>query len=140
MANVYNKGKANVGSVWDWDADNFKVMLVTSTYTYSAAHNFRADVTNEITNGGYTAGGVALAGETVIEDDTSHQGEYDATDTVFPSLAAGDLPAAAIVYRDTGNSSTDDLVCYCTLTTPPAPDGTDYTIAWHADGVFKLVN
>ncbi len=138
MANMYNKGLANIGSVWDWDADSFKVMLVTSTYVFSADHNFRVDITNEITNGGYTVGGNALAGESVTEDDTGDQALYDATDTVFTSLAAGDLPDAAIVYRNVGTPATDDLIAYCSLTTPPAPDGNNYTIVWNADGVFKL--
>lgn len=138
MSSMYNKGLANIGTEWDWDADSFKVMLVTSTYTYDADHNFREDITNEITNGGYSTGGVALAGESVAQDDTGDQAKYDATDTVFTSLAAGDLPDAAIVYRDVGTAATDDLIAYCSLTTPPAPDGNNYTIVWNADGVFKL--
>lgn len=135
---MYNKGLVNIGTEWDWDADSFKVMLVTSVYTYDADHAFRDDITNEITNGGYPTGGVALAGESVAQDDTGDQAKYDATDTVFTSLAAGDQPFAAIVYRDVGTAATDDLIAYCTLTTPPAPDGNNYTVVWNADGVFKL--
>lgn len=140
MANMYNRGLVNLGSVWDWDAGSFKVMLVTSTYVFNADHNTRSQITNEITNGGYTAGGVALAGASVTQDDTGDQAIYDANDTVFTSLAAGDQPAAAIVYRDTGAAATDDLIAYCSLSTPPAPDGNNYTIVWSADGVFKIAN
>lgn len=140
MSNMYNRGLLNLGTVWDWDAGSFKVMLVTSTYTYNADHNFRSEITNEITNDGYTAGGVALANASAAQDDTGDQAKYDADDTVFASLAAGDQPDAAIIYRDVGTSETDDLIAYCPLTSPPAPDGNNYTIVWSADGVFKISN
>lgn len=140
MANMYNNGLEALGGAFNWGTTNVKVMLVTSTYVYNADHNFRNQITNEITNTGYTAGGNALAGETIIQDDTADQAEYDATDLVFTSLAAGDLPDAAIVYQDVGTSATDILMAYCPLTTPPAPDGNNYTIVWSADGVFKIAN
>jgi hypothetical protein len=41
MANVYNRGKADLGTQWDWDSGSFKCMLVTSTYTYNVDHNVR---------------------------------------------------------------------------------------------------
>ena len=140
MANMYNNGLENLGKAMNWGTTAFKVMLVTSTYTYDADHNFRDDITNEITNTGYTAGGNALDGETVIQDDAGDQAKYDATDEVFVSLAAGDLPDAAIVYQDVGSAGTDVLLAYCKLTAPPAPDGNNYTIVWSADGVFKISN
>jgi len=140
MANMYNNGLEALGGAMNWLTTNFKVMLVTSTYVYNADHNFRDSITNEITNTGYTAGGNALAGEAIVQDDTNDQAEYDATDTVFTSLAAGDLPDAAIIYQDVGSAATDILLAYCPLTTPPAPDGNNYTIVWSADGVFKIAN
>lgn len=140
MSNMYNRGLLNLGTIWDWDAGSFKVMLVTSTYTYNADHNFRSQITNEITNTGYTAGGNALVGASAAQDDAGDQAKYDADDTVFTSLAAGDQPSAAIVYRNVGTPGTDDLIAYCSLTAPPAPDGNNYTIVWSADGVFKIAN
>jgi hypothetical protein len=45
------------GSI-DFDTDTFKVMLTTSTYSEDKdAHDFRNDVTNEVSGTGYTAGG-----------------------------------------------------------------------------------
>jgi hypothetical protein len=142
VAQVYNRGKANIGSVWDWDdaGQTFKLMLVTSAYVYSDDHNTRSDITGEITNVGYTAGGDALAGRTVAQDDTANEGKYDAPDLTFSPIDAGDLPAFAIVYRDTGNPATDDLVCCLTLSTVDAPNSSPYRITFSADGVFKLTN
>ena len=80
MANVYNRGKANIGTVWDWDdaGQTFRLMLVTSAYVYSDDHNVRSDITGEITNTGYTAGGDAITGRTVTQDDTANEAQYDA--------------------------------------------------------------
>lgn len=63
---------------------------------------------------------------------------YDGDDTTFATLAAGDQPAAAITFVDTGNAATDILISYNSLTTPPAPNGGDYKIVWAAAGVFNL--
>lgn len=139
MANMYQTGLqalATGGIVWG--TTSMKVMLVTSSYTYDADHDDRADVTGEITNGGYSAGGNALAGESSALDDANNEAEFDATDTVFSSLAAGDQPYAAIVYKSTGVAANDILLAYCTLTTPPAPNGANYTVQWGSEGVFKL--
>jgi len=115
-------------------------MLVTSGYTYSVDHNTRSEITNEITNSGYTAGGNALSGMAVVQDDVNDWAEYDANDVTFTSLGAGDQPYAAIVYEVVGSPATDRLISYNVLTTPPAPDGNNYKIVWHADGVFKITD
>lgn len=48
----------------DLDSDALKIMGVTSSYTFSAAHDYKDDITNEITGTGYTATGAALASVT----------------------------------------------------------------------------
>jgi len=139
MANVYNRGKTILGNgTLDWDTTAVKCMLVTASYTYDVDHNTRSDITNEITNGGYTAGGNAVNNRTVTQDDTNNRAKYDADDVTFLALAAGDQPTQAILYRDSGAAATDDLICRCALTTPPAPNGGDYKIVWSADGIFYL--
>ena len=66
------------GSV-DWDADTIKVALVTSSYTFSDAHNFFDDITNEVTGTGYTAGGMALGTKTNTITDSSALTAWAAT-------------------------------------------------------------
>lgn len=52
-------------------AQPLTVALLTSTYTFSAAHNLYSDLTNELTTtGGYTAGGQAIAGLTLTQSTT----------------------------------------------------------------------
>ncbi len=142
MAFVYNRGKTNIGTVWDWDdaGTTFKILLVTSTYVYDADHNVRSDITNEITNTGYTSGGDALVGRTVNQNDATNEAEYDAPDHTFTSINAGDQPASAIVYRDTGSAATDDLVCFLSLSPAAVPAGSPYRILFDAVGLFKLTD
>lgn len=42
-------------------SDTFKMMLVTSSYTFSKAHAKRSDITNEVVGTGYAAGGLVVA-------------------------------------------------------------------------------
>ena len=55
---LYLERLDEAGKVLGFTSDTFKVMLTTSSYTEDKdAHDFRNDVTNEVTGTGYTAGG-----------------------------------------------------------------------------------
>lgn len=142
MANMFIKGIAYLMGAGNWadGGTTIKMALVTSAYTYSDAHNFFDDITNEITNGGYSAGGVAMTTRVVNEDDGASRGAAESDDVLFASLAAGDQPFAAVIYRDTGTPATSELVAFCALTAPPAPNGGNYTINQPAVGWFNFAN
>lgn len=62
----YNSFKTVVLSgVHDFTTDTYNLMLVTSSYTPTTSHSSRADVTNEVSGTGYTAGGQAISGISV---------------------------------------------------------------------------
>ena len=44
----------------DFDTDVIKVMLVTSGYTYSSAHQYRSEITNETSGTNYISGGQVI--------------------------------------------------------------------------------
>lgn len=120
----------------DWSADTIKIALVTSSYTFSAAHDFFNDITNELSGTGYTAGGATLASKTEVASGGTRT--YDAADPVWTGLAAAaGTPAAAIVYRDTGSAATSPLLCYLRLP-GTAPDGGDYTVVLPSDGIIVV--
>ena len=120
----------------DWSADTIKIALVTSSYTFSAAHDFFNDITNELSGTGYTAGGATLASKTEVASGGTRT--YDAADPVWTGLAAAaGTPAAAIVYRDTGSAATSPLLCYLRLP-GTAPDGGDYTVTLPSDGIIVV--
>lgn len=98
-------------STFDWSAGTTKVALVTASYTPDKdAHDFFADVTNEVIGStGYTAGGNTVT-PTVTQDNAN-----DEIDIVLPgtSWASSTITArAAVYYRDTGNAATSELLAY----------------------------
>lgn len=94
----------------DMDANTFKMMLVTSSYTPNKdTHADRADVTNEVAaTGGYTAGGKTVTC-TVARDDAN-----DKTTLTFAAESwesSTITAAAAVVYKSTGTAA-NDLLCF----------------------------
>jgi hypothetical protein len=94
----------------DLDTDTFKMMLVTSTYSPNKdTHADRADVTNEVSGTGYTAGGKTVTC-TVARDNAN-----DRTTLTFAaeSWASSTITArGAVVYKSTGTAANDLLVFY----------------------------
>lgn len=95
----------------DFDADTFKVLLVTSSYNPNKdTHDKRDDVTNEVSGTGYTAGGVTSA--CTVTKDTAN----DRVTLQFASVswASSTITArGAVIYKSRGGaSSADELVAY----------------------------
>lgn len=108
------KLKQNNGNAIDLDSDTIKVMIVTSSYTYSAAHDFIDDASsNEVSGTGYTAGGTTCAGITFALDGTT--AEFIHNDQTITQNAAGFTNGRTFIwYKDTGNAATSPLIMYMT--------------------------
>lgn len=97
------------GSI-DFDTDTFKMMLVTDSYTPSKSHDFRNDVTDEVTGTGYTAGGNA-ATPTVTKDNVNNRVDISWSITSWTSSTI--TARAGVIYKSRGGaSSADELVGY----------------------------
>ena len=96
------------GSI-DFDTDTFKVMLTTSAYTEDKdAHDFRNDVTNEVSGTGYTAGGNTVT-VTVTLDTGNDRVDISLGGTTWPSSTI--TARKAVYYKARGGlSSADELV------------------------------
>jgi len=94
--------------------DTVKVMLTSSTYTPSASSDtWKSSVTNEVTGGGYTAGGA-----TVTTSTSNSGGTLSVTgNSVTWVINAGGFSNAryAVIYKDTGNAATSPLIGYIDL-------------------------
>ena len=111
MANVlYDPGREGFldGSI-DWDTDDIRVMLVLSSYSFSAAHKFISDL-GAVDNGR----SAALGSKTVTN------GVADAADTSLVATAATASKALAI-FKHTGNDSTARLIAYIDTPTSGLP-------------------
>jgi hypothetical protein len=134
MANaLFDPGREGFldGSI-DWDTDDIRVMLVKSSYVFSAAHKFIADL-GAVDNGR----SAALAGKTVTN------GVADANDTTVTATGAVAC-ASLVVFKHTGADATARLICF--IDTPAS--GLPFTpaanqvvnVAWDsgANKIFKL--
>lgn len=93
----------------DFDTDTFKVLLTTSAYTEDKdAHDFRNDVTNEVTGTGYTAGGNTVT-VSVTLDTANDRVDISLGGTTWPSSTI--TARKAVYYKSRGGaSSADELV------------------------------
>lgn len=134
---IYNSFKQKImdGSI-DLDTDTIKVMLVTSTYTPNAdTHEDKADVTNEVTGTGYTAGGKTIANTAVTKDTTDDEGVWDGDDVTWASSTI--TARGAVVYKDSGVASTSWLICYLDFVSDQSSSSGDFTIQWGAEGILN---
>lgn len=139
MANWYNSGiqKCLDGTI-QWGTSDMRMILVKSSYTFDDEHDDLADgpAGNEISQGGRAT----LDGEVVTLDDTNNGAYCDATDETFSSLAAGDTPSQFCVYLYNASDASAQLMCRNALTTPPAPNGGNYTIVFASGGIAYMRN
>jgi hypothetical protein len=139
MADVkYNSfKKALMDGGLDLANNTIKVMLVTSGYTPNAdSHDFKDDVTNEVTGTGYTAGGAALANKSVTQDNTDDEGVFDADDVTWANSTI--TARAAVLYKDTGTASTSPLICYIDFGADKSSEGADFTLEWNSEGIVNI--
>lgn len=101
MSQMYDPGREGFadGSI-DWDTDDIRVMLVLSTYTYSAAHKFLSDL-GAVDNGR----SAALTSKTVAN------GVLDAADTTVVATAES-ASKALVVFKHTGADATARVIAY----------------------------
>jgi hypothetical protein len=96
------------GSI-DFDTDTFRVLLTTSSYSENKdTHDFRDDVTNEVSGAGYTAGG-NTATVTVTLDTVNDRLDITLGGTTWPSSTI--TARKAVYYKSRGGAaSADELV------------------------------
>jgi hypothetical protein len=115
-----------LGAGLNLSSSDIRVALIKSTYTYSAAHDFMADVSAH--ENGRSA---ALSGKTITD------GVFDASDTTITATAAAACNAI-IVFLHTGSDATARLIAYidCAEFTPAASQVVNQN--FNASGIFSL--
>ena len=117
----------------DTTADRFKVMLVTSAYTPDfGTHDFKADVTNEVSGTGYSAGGNSLTSVTCTQSGGTIT--FDADDVTWTSSTI--TARGAVVYDD--SLVNDPLICYIDFGADKSSSSGDFVLSFNASGIFTL--
>lgn len=150
--NFYNKFTEYLGGgVINLKTDTIKLMLVTSGYTPSAAHDILADVQTspdpEVVpvaspDNGYDAGGKALTGQTFLSTDSPAQSVFDADDLTWTALTATFRYGILYAEKTIGSPAiVNPLIGYILFDNTPADKelvGTDFTVTWNALGIFSM--
>ena len=133
---IYTSFKRDImnGAI-DLDTDTIKVMLVTSSYTVSAAHTKRSDITNEVVGTGYTTLGKTITTPTVTNVSTN--GVFDGDDISWTTSTI--TARGAVLFKSRGGaSSADELICFLDFTTDKVSTAGTFTISWNASGILNL--
>lgn len=133
MANLlYPLGKkAFLDGDIDLLSDDIKAALLTSSYSYSAAHQYRSDLGANILTDGVSPN---------LSTKSTTAGVFDADNTTLPTVTGSQTAAKLVLFKDTGNAATSPLIAYWDtgVTGFPFPTtGGDITITW-SDGSNKI--
>lgn len=104
------------------------VLIDTGAYTYDSAHDFYNDLT-----------GVVGTESAPLTSKTITNGVFDAADISFTAVT-GNTVEAIVLFVDTGNASTDRLICFLDqgVGLPVLPNGGDINVSWSPSGIFSL--
>lgn len=107
-----------------------KAALVdTSTYTYSASHQYYNSVSSAV-----------VGTPQAIGNKTFTNGLFDGDDVAYAAVT-GNSVEAIVLYVDTGNAETSPLIAFIDTGVtglPVTPNGGDIAIQWNASGIFQL--
>lgn len=146
MANFsYNKIKARLlkGDV-DFDTADVRALLAMTNTTADTEKDVATisafTLLDDFDGSGYTAGGIALTGETVVEDFASNRAYFDATDISWATLGAGTRQAQGlVVYLWQGTLGTSWPLCWMdTGGFPFTASGANVNVTWNAAGIYQL--
>lgn len=137
---IYNAFKSNLlkGSFnLDNGGNTIKVALFTATHTPSQDDDEDfADVDNEVSGTGYTAGGATLGSQTVTKDNTDNEGVFDGADVTWSSSTI--TARAAIPYKSTGTPANDLLIAYFDFGSDQSSSSGNFVIQWNSEGIINL--
>lgn len=146
---LYGKFSANImggeaaGDVpMDFLSDTIKATLHTTTYVPNTdTHEAFADATNELTTAnGYTAGGIAIAGKTVVYATDRTTFDMDDTTVTWTASGAGITFRYIIFWDDTTTAPVDALIGYIDATgsgNTTITAGNTLTVTTGATGLFQ---
>jgi len=104
-------------------------LIDTDTYTFSSAHEDRADVPNG-----------AVIAEATLANKTVTSGVFDADDATFSTVSGANCEALIIYHTDSqGGNTSSRLIAYIDTATglPILPNGGDITVRF-SSGASKI--
>lgn len=125
--------------------DTLKVALVSNNWIgINANGNFMQEVSQnvlpyEVSVSGYSR--QTLTNKVVVEEDvTTGYAYFTASNVTFSSLTSGNTVGGAVLFKDTGDDTTNPLIAFYSIIDTPT-NGGDITIQWANSvngGILKL--
>lgn len=138
MTMFSNAKKVILEASIDFTSAALTVGILKSTWTQDINADVWGDVSaHEIAaSGGYTEGGVALAGLAVTEDGTNKEGVFDANDLLIAGVTAPDVQYFILFDNDV---TTKTLIGIAKLDAPVAYVAQNIRLNWSANGILRIV-
>lgn len=116
-------GRGNIDLV----NDDIAVVAVSSAYTPDlSSHQYQSDIPD-----------AAQIGEVNLEGNAIIDAVFFANSATIPEPESDRTHNAVVVFNNTGNASTSQLLAYLEIT-PITTDGTPLVIDWDVNGIFEL--
>ena len=117
-------------------SDTIKCMITTNTYVPDQdVHDYKDDVTNEVTGTNYTAGGAALANKTLTYTAGTNVTKFDADDLVWANSTIANA-RKCVIYNDTpATAATKPLLWYIVNDADVSTSAGPLTVAFDAAGI-----
>ena len=123
---VFGKSQQMRGNI-DLINDNISVVAVSSAYTPDlSSHEYQNDIPDAAQIGEVELEGNAIVGST-----------FFANSATIAEPDAGKVNNAVVVFNNTGNTATSQLIAYLEVT-EITTDGTPLVVDWDAAGIFSL--
>jgi hypothetical protein len=123
----------------DLDSDTIKVMLCTSSYTPNQdTHQYKSDVTNEITGTGYTAGGATLGSPAVAYNTGTNVFNFDGADVSWTSATFTGARYAVVYDATPGSDATRPLISYVDFGADQNVTAGTFTLTWDSTGIVTV--
>lgn len=117
--------------------DSIKVALTTSSYSPAQdTDDYFDDVTNEVSGTNYTAGGAAIANDTLTYTAGTNVLKYDGDDVSWASSTISGARVAVIYDSTPGADSSRPVIGYCVFDGDVSTSAGTLSIAWDSAGIL----
>lgn len=137
--NWYGPGlAAALSGTVDLNSDTFKMAFTSSTHVPDKDHDFRDDLTNEVTGTNLPAGGVAITNPTVTYNAATNTVKVDCDDITVSTVTATGIRNLHVYKSRGGAASADELIFYGTADADVSPSGGDLTVTIDSAGLSAI--
>lgn len=123
----------------DWNSDTIKLMLCSSSYTPNQdTHDYKDDVTNEVTGTNWAAGGVTLANCSLTYTGATNVLKLDADDVSVSTVTLTGAQVVVIYDATPGTDATRPLIGYAVLDSAISPNAGPLAITFDTAGILTI--